>query len=55
MDTSHDSKRTVKSIDPGRFTRVSVQTRAGEIEARLSEMGKGLGGWRALEILTAGP
>jgi len=29
----------LRQVSPGRFTRVSVQTPAGEIEARLSEMG----------------
>lgn len=35
--SEHDN--SVGSTSPGRFTRISVQTPAGEIEARLSEMG----------------
>lgn len=39
MDASFDHDSPLRSIVPGRFTRVSVQTPAGEIEARLSERG----------------
>jgi DNA-binding response OmpR family regulator len=40
MDASAISAdEAVQLYDPGRFTRVLVQTRAGEIEARLSEYG----------------
>jgi hypothetical protein len=40
MDASIDhNSPLLKATAPGRFTRVSVQTPAGEIEARLSEMG----------------
>jgi len=39
MDASLDHHSPLRSIVPGRFTRVSVQTPAGEIEARLSERG----------------
>jgi len=39
MDASIDHHSPFKSASLGRFTRVSVQTRAGEIEARLSEAG----------------
>jgi DNA-binding response OmpR family regulator len=39
MGTAKHLKRETGSAGPGRFTRVSVQTRAGEIEARLSERG----------------
>ncbi|HEX5983888.1 MAG TPA: winged helix-turn-helix domain-containing protein [Solirubrobacterales bacterium] len=38
MDASVDHS-PLREIVPGRFTRVSVQTPAGEIEARLSERG----------------
>jgi DNA-binding response OmpR family regulator len=34
-----DDRSHAQKAPPGRFTRVSVQTRAGELEARLSEMG----------------
>lgn len=34
-----ESVKGAASDTPGRFTRVSIQTAAGEIEARLSEMG----------------
>jgi hypothetical protein len=39
MDASFDHHSPLRSIVPGRYTRVSVQTPAGEIEARLSERG----------------
>jgi DNA-binding response OmpR family regulator len=39
MDASVDSKSPFGPAGPGRFTRVSVQTIAGEIEAKLSEAG----------------
>lgn len=39
MDASFDHDSPLREIVPGRFTRVSVQTPAGEIEARLSERG----------------
>jgi hypothetical protein len=39
MDASFDHASPLREIVPGRFTRVSVQTPAGEIEARLSERG----------------
>lgn len=39
MDASVDAGNPVRPVSPGRFTRVSVQTLAGEIEARLSDMG----------------
>jgi DNA-binding response OmpR family regulator len=39
MDASFDHDSPLKPVSPGRFTRVSVQTPAGEIEARLSEHG----------------
>lgn len=39
MDASIDRGSPLKPVSPGRFTRVSVQTPAGEIEARLSEHG----------------
>ena len=37
MDASADHASPLREIVPGRFTRVSVQTPAGEIEARLSD------------------
>lgn len=39
MDASFDHDGPLRSIVPGRFTRVSVQTPAGEIEVGLSERG----------------
>lgn len=39
MDASIDHGAPLRLIEPGRFTKVSVQTAAGEIEARLSEGG----------------
>lgn len=39
MDASINHDSPLKAPAPGRFTRVSVQTPAGEIEARLSEKG----------------
>lgn len=39
MDASIDTASPFKLPGPGRFTKVSVQTAAGEIEARLSEGG----------------
>jgi DNA-binding response OmpR family regulator len=39
MDASFDHDSPLRELVPGRFTRVSVQTPAGEIEARLSEQG----------------
>jgi DNA-binding response OmpR family regulator len=39
MDASIDHDSPFILNNPGRFTRVSVQTAAGEIEARLSEQG----------------
>jgi hypothetical protein len=39
MDASIDHNSPLKEAGPGRFTRVWVQTPAGEIEARLSEKG----------------
>jgi DNA-binding response OmpR family regulator len=39
MDASSSNGNSPHRAAPGRFTRVSVQTPAGEIEARLSEMG----------------
>jgi DNA-binding response OmpR family regulator len=39
MDASFDHASPLRELVPGRFTRVSVQTPAGEIEARLSERG----------------
>lgn len=39
MDASFDHHSPLREIVPGRFTRVSVQSSAGEIEARLSERG----------------
>ena len=39
MDASFDHDSPLRQLVPGRFTRVSVQTPAGEIEARLSERG----------------
>jgi DNA-binding response OmpR family regulator len=39
MDASSSNSNSPHRASPGRFTRVSVQTPAGEIEARLSEMG----------------
>jgi DNA-binding winged helix-turn-helix (wHTH) protein len=39
MDASVDNVRPITPAEPGRFTRVSVETRAGQIEARLSEYG----------------
>lgn len=39
MDASISNGSSPRRACPGRFTRVSVQTQAGEIEARLSEMG----------------
>jgi DNA-binding response OmpR family regulator len=39
MDASIDHDSPLRELVPGRFTRVSVQTPAGEIEARLSERG----------------
>lgn len=39
MDASFDHDSPLRELVPGRFTRVSVQTPAGEIEARLSERG----------------
>lgn len=38
MEPSEDQSN-LRQASPGRFTRVSLQTRAGEVEARLSEMG----------------
>jgi hypothetical protein len=39
MDASVDSNSPFGAAGPGRFTRVSVQTIAGEIEAKLSKAG----------------
>lgn len=39
MDALFDQASPLREVVPGRFTRVSVQTPAGEIEARLSERG----------------
>jgi hypothetical protein len=39
MDASIDHTSVLRERGPGRFTRVSVQTSAGELEARLSEQG----------------
>jgi DNA-binding response OmpR family regulator len=39
MDASIETNSPFRSAAPGRFTKVSVQTAAGEIEARLSEVG----------------
>jgi DNA-binding response OmpR family regulator len=39
MDASADYPIPVKATAPGRFTRVAIQTPAGEVEARLSEKG----------------
>lgn len=39
MDASIDRGAPLASIGPGRFTKVAIQTTAGEIEARLSEGG----------------
>lgn len=39
MDASVDHDAAIRLNNPGRFTRVFVETRAGEIEARLSEYG----------------
>lgn len=39
MDALFDHDSPLREIVPGRFTRVSVQTPAGEMEARLSERG----------------
>lgn len=39
MDASIDNDSPFSQAGPGRFTRVSVQTPAGEIEAKLSEAG----------------
>lgn len=39
MDASVDRGKPLALIGPGRFTRVSIQTTAGEVEARLSEAG----------------
>ena len=39
MDASVDNDSPFKVAAPGRFTKVSVQTTAGEIEARLSDGG----------------
>lgn len=39
MDASIDNDSPFRVTAPGRFTKVSVQTIAGEIEARLSEAG----------------
>ncbi|MGE0065899.1 MAG: winged helix-turn-helix domain-containing protein [Solirubrobacterales bacterium] len=39
MDASIDRGAPLRVIGPGRFTKVSIQTAAGEIEARLSEGG----------------
>lgn len=40
MDASViNDEQAVQLFDPGRFTKVSLQTRAGEVEARLSEYG----------------
>lgn len=40
MDASIDRGAPLAIVGPGRFTRVSIQTSAGEIEARLSEGGQ---------------
>jgi DNA-binding response OmpR family regulator len=39
MDASIDRGAPLALLSPGRFTRVAIQTTAGEIEARLSEAG----------------
>ncbi|HVQ59480.1 MAG TPA: winged helix-turn-helix domain-containing protein [Solirubrobacterales bacterium] len=39
MDASVDRSSPLREVVPGRFTRVSVRTPAGEIEAKLSEYG----------------
>ncbi|MGE4122083.1 MAG: winged helix-turn-helix domain-containing protein [Solirubrobacterales bacterium] len=39
MDASIDRGAPLRVVGPGRFTKVSIQTAAGEIEARLSEGG----------------
>ena len=39
MDASIDHNSPLRELVPGRFTRVSVQSPTGEIEARLSERG----------------
>jgi DNA-binding response OmpR family regulator len=39
MDASIDRGAPLALLGPGRFTRVAIQTTAGEIEARLSEAG----------------
>jgi DNA-binding response OmpR family regulator len=39
MDASIDRGAPLASLGPGRFTRVAIQTTAGEIEAKLSEAG----------------
>ncbi len=40
MDASAiNEEQAVQLFDPGRFTKVCLQTRAGEVEARLSEYG----------------
>jgi DNA-binding response OmpR family regulator len=38
MDASVDHDAAIRLNNPGRFTRVFVETRAGEIEARLSAL-----------------
>lgn len=39
MDASIDHDAAIRLNNPGRFTRVFVETKAGEMEARLSEYG----------------
>jgi hypothetical protein len=39
MDASIDRGAPLALVGPGRFTKVAIQTAAGEIEARLSEAG----------------
>lgn len=39
MDASIDQDAAIRLNSPGRFTRVFIETRAGEVEARLSEYG----------------
>jgi hypothetical protein len=39
MDASINRGAPLALLGPGRFTRVAIQTTAGEIEARLSEAG----------------
>jgi DNA-binding winged helix-turn-helix (wHTH) protein len=39
MDPASEHNNELRQLCPGRFTRVSLQTKSGEVEARLSEAG----------------